>query len=92
MRWKTNARYDKADSDGSIFKSGIVSIHRLSGVKGTWFLTCHKLNIIQHNLQTNDFEVAVMESKEAIRAEFNKLKEEVDSFLMDDTPTTFYRY
>lgn len=92
MRWKTNARYGRADSDGSIFTSGIVSIHRIHGIDGTWFLTCNKLSITQQNLNTDDFDEAIGKSKEIICNEHNKLRKEVESFLLDDTPTTYYRY
>lgn len=92
MKWKTNARYNQDATDGSIFACGIVTIHRIHGVPGTWFLSCEELGISKKNLNTDDFDEAILDAKVIISMKFNKLKNIVESFVSDDSKTTYYRY
>ena len=87
MKFKSNAEGDKKPEDGSIFElkdnSLRIRIHKYVGCGDAFFLSCHALNIDNHDLETEDFNEAVSKAKEVISAEMKRLREEAYRFCMD---------
>ena len=88
MRFKSNAKYNEDPKTGSIFdlkynSLGIV-IYKYVGCGDALFLNCSTLDILNHNLGTEDFEEAVSKTKEVVMREVKKIREDAYRFCMDN--------
>ena len=94
MEWKSNAKLNQPLEEGSIFtlKSAPVQVHRIHGLDGTWFLTCHDLGISSVNLNTDNFRDAVASAQAMIRRAIDNLIKTYDPFTEDATEPIIVRY
>ena len=88
MNFKSNAKYKEDPKTGSIFalkynSLGIV-IYKYVGCGDALFLNCSTLDILNHNLGTEDFEEAVSKAKEVISCKVKKIREDSYRFCMDN--------
>lgn len=88
MKFKSNAKYKEEPKTGSIFtlkynSLGIV-IYKYVGCGDALFLNCSTLDILNHNLGTEDFEEAVSKTKEVVMREVKKIREDAYRFCMDN--------
>lgn len=88
MEFKSNANYNEEPKTGSIFtlkynSLGIV-IYKYVGCGDALFLNCSTLDILNHNLGTEDFEEAVSKTKEVVMREVKKIREDAYRFCMDN--------
>lgn len=88
MKFKSNAKYNEDPKSGSIFalkynSLGIV-IYKYVGCGDALFLNCSTLDILNHNLGTEDFEEAVSKTKEVVMREVKKIREDAYRFCMDN--------
>lgn len=95
MKFKSNAKYNEDPKTGSIFalkynSLGIV-IYKYVGCGDALFLNCSTLDILNHNLGTEDFEEAVRKTKEIIMREVKKIREDAYRFYSDNN-IEFDRY
>lgn len=95
MKFKSNAKYNEDPKTGSIFalkynSLGIV-IHKYVGCGDALFLNCSALDILNHNLKTEDFEEAVSKAKEVVMREVKKIREDAYRFYSDSN-IEFDRY
>lgn len=95
MKFKSNAKYGEDPKTGSIFalkynSLGIV-IHKYVGCGDALFLNCSALDILDCNLETEDFNEAVSKAKEIIMCKNKKIKEDSYRFYSDSN-IEFDRY
>lgn len=88
MKFKSNAKYNEDPKSGSIFalkynSLGIV-IYKYVGCGDALLLNCSTLDILNHNLGTEDFEEAVSKTKEVVMREVKKIREDAYRFCMDN--------
>lgn len=86
MKFKSNAKYGEEAKNGSVFttKERVV-IHHINGCGETWYLTCHELNIEQHNLETENFEDAVFNARIIILKASQELHDKYVKFATDSS-------
>ena len=87
MKFKSNAKYDEEPKTGSIFalkynSLGIV-IHKYVGCGDALFLNCSALDILNYNLETENFDEAVSKAKEVVMREVKKIREDAYRFYSD---------
>lgn len=95
MEFKSNAKYDEEPKTGSIFalkynSLGIV-IHKYVGYGDALFLNCSALDILNYDLETEDFKEAVSKTKEIIMREVKKIRDDSYRFYSDNN-IEFDRY
>lgn len=88
MKFKSNAKYNEELKTGSVFtlKSnslGIV-IHKYVGCGDSLFLNSRTLNIDNYDLETEDFNEAVIKAKEVIMRKVKKIRADSDRFYADN--------
>lgn len=95
MKFKSNAKYDEEPKTGSIFalkynSLGIV-IHKYVGCGDALFLNCSALDILNYNLETENFDEAVSKAKEVVMREVKKIRVDAYKFYSDNN-IEFDRY
>lgn len=88
MKFKSNAKYDEEPKTGSIFalkynSLGIV-IHKYVGCGDALFLNCSALDILNYNLETENFDEAVSKAKEVVMREVKKIRVDAYRFYSDN--------
>ena len=95
MKFKSNAKCKEKPETGSIFtlknNSLGISIHKYVGCGDALFLNSKALNIDNYDLGTEDFEEAVIKSKEVIMSKVKKIREDAYRFYSDSN-IEFDRY
>lgn len=83
MKFNSNAKYGKPVESGSIYEGRIgnliISVHHIYGGE-TWYLSCHKLNISQRLLKSEDLMSAINEAKEVLKKTVEDFRKDVDAF------------
>lgn len=88
MKFKSNAKYDEEPKTGSIFalkynSLGIV-IHKYVGCGDALFLNCSALDILNYNLETENFDEAVSKAKEVVMRKVKKIRVDAYRFYSDN--------
>ena len=88
MKFKSNAKYDEEPKTGSIFalkynSLGIV-IHKYVDCGDALFLNCSALDVLNYDLETEDFGEAVSKAKEIIMSKVKKIREDSYRFYSDN--------
>ena len=95
MKFKSNANFKKEPKTGSIFtlkdNSLGISIHKYVGCGDALFLNSKALNIDNYDLETEDFEEAVIKAKEVVMCKVKKIREDAYRFYSDSN-IEFDRY
>lgn len=93
MKFKSNAKYGQPVESGSIYEGRIgnliISVHRIYNGE-TWFLSCHKLNIIQRELKSETLMDAIKEAKEILKQEIENLQKDVNAFCEENIEISRY--
>ena len=96
MEWKSNARYNQEATEGTIFDlkgfDAKVSIHKIHGCGNRLYLSCPAFRFQSVPLNTEDFDVAVLEAKKSIKENLELLNACFGAFIDDDTENTLVRY
>ena len=71
MQWKVNSRETIFDLKGNDLG---ICIHKIVGLD-SWFLSCHRLNVKDLDLNTEDFNEAVKQSQIIIMERATKIHE-----------------
>lgn len=59
-----------------------ICIHKIHGCGDGWYLSCHNLQITDHDLKNADFEKALENAKEVIANEFSALRRDIEKFIL----------
>lgn len=95
MEWISNARYNEEANKGRIYNlKGIegITIHKYHGCGDVYFLTCKKLGIECVELNTEEFEIAVNNSKKIIKAKVKEMMDKYNKFYESKEENEIVKY
>jgi hypothetical protein len=95
MEWISNAKFKQELTDGTIFRlkgREDVCIHTIHGLGKNFYLSCGRLGIQSFGLNTDDFNIAVENTKVIISEKLKMLNELYANFLANESNNVFVRY
>ena len=95
MEWISNAKLKQELTEGTVFKlRGItdICIHKIHGLGNKLFLSCRLVGFESFDLRTEDFTVAVENTKAVVQKKLEVLNKIYAEFINDESDNVFVRY
>lgn len=96
MEWISNCKYNQQLEEGTIFQlKGIdikLCIHHYAGCGDLWYLSCPALGVNTYNLDTNDFDKAVVKAQEYLDDIVVDLYNKIRKFTLDNSANIMVKY
>lgn len=95
VEWISNAKLKQELTEGTIFKLKgrmDICIHNIHGLGNGYFLSCRLLGLESFDLRTEDFNVAVENTKAVVQKKLEVLNKLYMEFIEDKTRNVFVRY
>ena len=95
MEWISNAKSNQELTEGTVFKlkgRTDICIHNIHGLGNEFFLTCRHLGVESRDLKTENFNVAVENTKVIVQHKLKVLSELYADFIEGESDNVFVRY